>query len=139
MALNSKGYSLLTLLLAIVVLISLAMGIIAMSVTPQQQTTANHESPVLLLAAIVTALLAATAWVVRLANDTVRRRAKLAVLELLSDHQPRTLIDIGRQVEWWRRHAGLHVDALSDLVTEQKVVVDNGMYCCPEEQRIYLG
>lgn len=100
--------------------------------------SANPElGKTLVYPAVVTGLVGGVAWFAKVSVDSAKRRAKLAILELLSDERARSHAEV-REVASFFQYGRFQIDALSDLVSEGKVLLKDGRYTVPTDRRIVL-
>ena len=84
-----------------------------------------------LLVAVFSAIVGAIAWGAKQAIETLHLRAKLLILELLSDGGAYNRDEIGsflKREGLTFRVMPLHLDAIADLLLAGKIVLNNGKY-----------
>lgn len=80
-----------------------------------------------ILLAVISALIGAIAWLYTQGMKALNLRAKIFILEYLSDNQPHKREDIRRELKL-RRFGYVYLDALADLLLDGKIILHNNMY-----------
>jgi hypothetical protein len=83
-----------------------------------------------IMLALVSAGIGAVAWSFKQVASSLQRRTKVLILEYLSDNKPHKRKDI-RGFLKWKSFGLFYWDALADLVLEEKVILEDGMYKLP--------
>jgi hypothetical protein len=123
--------------LVIVLLITVIPSVIRGSRSVVAESGSVLSNPTFIIFA-VSAAIGGVAWSIKQLIDSLRLRTEMAILETLSDGNPRTHGDIIKEVR--EKHSdkqsysnlpiirGSITDALASLVSGRKVLIENGMY-----------